>query len=328
MTPEYRRQPLVSIVIPTVNQIELVEKCVVSILKSKPSVLCNQEIIVVDDGSPPELQRDLRRRLRPYPVRLLLKEKNTGFAATVNMGAARSKGDYLCLVNSDVLFPQKYWLDPLLREARKPRTGVVGARLLYPDGRIQHGGVIYLPAQRTFDHEYRYRPGNYVPALRRGEALAVTGALMLVNKGLWERMGGMDERFFIALEDVDFSLRVWEEGWRVIYAGDVMAVHHEGLTRGRGPADKNPFWFAKERESIERFSRKWRGRFAPFRVTGGAGSRREDDGGRSLSRVQALRWQKIAAGRKRTVNSKYGVSRDESTLCQLGDTGVSGPLCL
>lgn len=297
MTPENRRQSLVSIIVPTVNQLELVEKCVVSILKSKPSVLYNQEIIVVDDGSPPELQRDLRHRLRPYPVRLLLREKNCGFAAAVNAGAAASRGDYLCLVNSDVFFPWQFWLDPMLREAGKPRVGVVGARLLYPDGRIQHGGVIYLPAQRTFDHEYRFRPGNYPPALRCGEALAVTGALMLVNKRLWERLGGMDERFFIALEDVDFSLRAWEEGWRVIYAGDAVAVHHEGYTRGRTPADKDPFWYRKEIESITRFSRKWRGRFTPLPVAGG-GRIAGKNGAESISRLQALRWQKIA-GRKK-----------------------------
>lgn len=297
MTLENRRQPLVSIVIPTVNQLDLVEKCVVSILKSGPSALYSREIIIVDDGSPRKLQENLRRRLRSYPVRLLLKEKNSGFAATVNAGAAGSRGDYLCLVNSDVFFPRKYWLDPMMREARKARVGVVGARLLYPDGRIQHGGVFYLPAHRTFDHEYRYRPGNYPPAFRRGEALAVTGALMLVNKRLWERMGGMDERFFIALEDVDFSLRVWEEGWRVIYAGDAVAVHHEGLTRGRGPADKNPFWLAKEMASIERFSRKWLGRFSPLRVAGGSRSKGEGVG-ESLSRAQALRWRKIAGRRK------------------------------
>jgi len=305
VTPENRRQPLVSIIIPTVNQLELVEKCVVSIIKSEPSALYNREIIVVDDGSPPGLQEKLRRRLRPYPVRLLIKEKNTGFAATVNAGAAGSKGDYLCLVNSDVFFPWKYWLDPMMREVRKPRVGVVGARLLYPDGRIQHGGVIYLPAQKTFDHEYRFRPGNYLPALRRGEALAVTGALMLVDKCLWERMGGMDERFFIALEDVDFSLRVWEEGWRVFYTGDTVAVHHEGYTRGRSPADKDPFWYRKEMESIARFSRKWRGRFAPFQVAGGGRSTGKDEE-KSVSRIQALRWQKIAARRKKQQTAGTG----------------------
>ena len=305
MRPENRRQPLVSIIIPTVNQLELVEKCVVSVLESVPPALYNREIIVVDDGSPPGLQEKLRRRLHPYPVRLFLKEKNTGFAATVNTGAAGSKGDYLCLVNSDVFFPWKNWLDPMLREARRSRVGVVGARLLYPDGRIQHGGVIYLPARRVFDHEYRFRPGNYPPALRRGEALAVTGALMLVNKGLWERMGGMDERFFIALEDVDFSLRVWEEGWRVIYAGDAVAVHHEGYTRGRNPADKDPFWYRKEVESIAKFSRKWRGRFAPLQVAGGARSTGKD-GEESVSRIQALRWQKIAARRKKQQTAGTG----------------------
>ena len=89
------------------------------------------------------------------------------------------------------------------------------------------------------------------------EALAVTGALMLVENRLWQELGGMDENFFIALEDVDFSLRAWEKGRRVIYQGASVAVHHEGLTRGNTPANKDPFWFAQELRGLEYFFGKW-----------------------------------------------------------------------
>ncbi len=314
---------MVSIIIPTVNQVELVEKCLVSLLKSGPSAVYPWELIVVDDGSPPGLQKELRHLLRPYPVNLLLKEKNTGFATTVNRGAAVARGQFLCLVNNDVFFEQRNWLDQMMKEALKPRVGVVGSRLLYPDGRIQHGGIFYLPSHRLFDHEYRYRPGNYPPALMRREVLGVTGALMLVNKGLWDKLGGMDERFFVALEDVDFSLRTWEKGWRVVYTGSAYAVHYEGYTRGRGWADKNPFWLAKEMESMERFFQKWSGRLSLLRTAG----RNKSE---SISRVQALRWQRIVFGRKKSfvTRTEKGWSTDESTLCQLRNTGISRTLRL
>lgn|GEM_PF-1018447 len=318
---ENRRQPVVSIIIPTVNQVELVEKCIVSLLKSGPSAVYPWEMIVVDDGSPRRLQDDLRDLLRPYPVRLLAKEKNTGFAATVNAGAAAGRGNFLCLVNNDVFFSQKNWLDYMMREVLKSRVGVVGSRLLYPDGRIQHGGIFYLPAQRIFDHEYRYRPGNHPPALRCREVLGVTGALMLVNRVLWEKLGGMDERFFIALEDVDFSLRTWERGWRVVYTGSAFAVHYEGYTRGRGFTDKNPFWLAKEMKSMERFFQKWLGRLSLLRVAGG--NRNE-----SISRAQAFRWRRIIARRKKSsaIRTQKGWSADESALCQFRNTGISRAL--
>ncbi len=247
------------------------------------------EYLVVDDGSSPQLQKKLGNALRPFGARLLCQPKNTGFARAVNRGAAACRGRYLCLVNNDLVFPKKDWLGAMLAAMEKTGAGVVGARLLYPDGRLQHAGIIYLPCLRRFDHEYRYRPGNYPPALGVTEVLGVTGALMLVERGLWNKLSGMDEKFFLSWEDVDFSLRTWAAGRRVIYTGQAFAVHPEGFTRADKKAAARVFWAQKAKESKERFWRKWHREFS---VSGwpdpaGAGAKT------GISRLQAAHWRKV-----------------------------------
>lgn len=246
------------------------------------------EFVVVDDGSTPLLQKKLGEALRPFGARLLCRPKNTGFARAVNRGAAACSGRYLCLVNNDLVFPKKDWLGAMLGAMEKPRVGVVGARLLYPNGCLQHAGIIYQPRLRRFDHEYRYRPGNYPPALDVTEVLGVTGALMLVERGLWNKLCGMDEKFFLSWEDVDFSLRTWAAGRRVIYTGQAFAVHPEGFTRADKKAAARVFWAKKAKESKERFWQKWRREFS---VSGwpdpGAGAKTR------ISRLQAAHWLKV-----------------------------------
>lgn len=279
----------VSLIIPTVNQVEPVKKCLDSLYGTLATFKDSFEVIIVDDGSSRELQKQLKEALSPYPVSLITKRENEGFSRTVNIGGAAGRGDYLCLVNNDIVFFQRNWLDLMLKEVKKPGVGVVGARLLYPDGRIQHGGIYYLPKSRSFDHEYRYKPGNYPPALKSREVLGVTGALMLIDRLLWKKLGGMDEQYFIALEDVDFSLRTWAEGRKVVYAGEVVAFHHEGLTRGNNFSNKNPFWLEKEMEGMKKFFRKWQGKLSSLSIMERTGSRSEN---LSLSQWQAKQWEK------------------------------------
>ncbi|HHU82328.1 MAG TPA: glycosyltransferase family 2 protein [Firmicutes bacterium] len=284
-------KPLVSFVIPTINQVDLVVKCLSSLGAGLSLPVHAFEYVVVDDGSPPPLQEKLAKALRPFNGRLLRWKKNTGFAHAVNSGAAVARGRYLCLVNNDLVFPRKPWLAAMLKEIEKPGAGVVGARLLYPSGRLQHAGIVYLPRARRFDHEYRHRPGNYPPALETTEVLGVTGALMLVEKGFWNKLGGMDEQFFLSWEDVDFSLRTWAAGRRVLYTGQAYAVHPEGSTRANRKAASWAFWHKMDRETKARFWRKWGGRFFT------AGWPDPETGGKPrFSRLQADYWCKVLRG--------------------------------
>ena len=285
-------KPLVSFVIPTINQVDLVVKCLTSLTAGLSLPAQAIENVVVDDGSPPPLQEEQATALRPFNGRLLRQKKNTGFAHAVNSGAAVARGQYLCLVNNDLVFPRKPWLAAMLREIEKPGVGVVGARLLYPSGRLQHASVVYLPRTRRFDHEYRHRPGNYPPALETTEVLGVTGALMLVEKGFWDKLGGMDEQFFLSWEDVDFSLRAWAAGRRVLYTGQAYAVHPEGTTRANRKAASWAFWHKMDRETKARFWRKW-GRFFT------SGWPAPEAGGKlRFSRLQSAHWCKVLRKKK------------------------------
>jgi GT2 family glycosyltransferase len=251
------KSELVSVVIPTIHQTNMVEECVQSLRGHTDWE--NFEVIIVDDGSNTSTQTSLQQIATRNECRLILKPTNTGFASAVNTGVRESKGRYICLVNNDVTFIESDWLRNLVRTIMQSNCGVAGARLLYPDGRIQHGGVYYMAQSHVFDHRYRYLPANYGPALATQEVLAVTGALMLIRQEVWHQMEGMSEEFFIALEDVDFCLRVHKRGWRVMYCGKAAAIHAEGATRGTTPQNKDPEWYKLELEGYAQFRRKWFG---------------------------------------------------------------------
>lgn len=245
----------VSVIIPTIRQFRLVEECLESLKRytNWPRL----QIIVVDDGSSRLIQERLKGVVSRYGGKLITKSRNTGFASTVNQGALEASGDYLVLANNDIRFSHSDWLIRMVQAAEEPGVGVVGARLLYPDGRIQHAGVQYVPGIQNFAHIYRHRAGDLPQAAVDRDELAVTGALMLVSKEVWLQLGGMSEEFFIAMEDVDFCLRAREKGWRVRYCGRAVAYHMEGRTRGTTPENKEPHWYMRELEGLARFRKKW-----------------------------------------------------------------------
>ena len=290
---------IVSVVIPTVNQVDLVKQCLNSFFESDPSAVYPYEVIVVDDGSSPEIQQQLRKAMTAFPVRLIIQPQNSGFSKTVNRGAASSTGKYICLLNNDVTLIQKNWLDIMMRDTHRVKAGVIGPRLLYPNGTIQHGGIIYVPELGGFDHEYRHQPGNFPPALQTREVLGVTGALMLINRTLWNLLGGMNERFFVGMEDIDFSLRTWEQGWRIYFTGAAVAVHPEGFTRG-----KNPYWRSKGLESGQVFAQIWNRKLLALRKNSRPATRQNKL--ISISEAQAVQWRKIVSRKTHFVSNSAG----------------------
>jgi GT2 family glycosyltransferase/glycosyltransferase involved in cell wall biosynthesis len=221
----------VDIVIPSYRDAEHVATLVRSIGKTVRKGMAR--VIVSDDCSGEEHLRALRA-IDGIDV-LVTSERNSGFAANANRGIAASDGEHdIVVLNSDVeALPS--WLDALQYGAygHEGGAGIVGGQLQYPDGRIQFGGTVRNRDQpQWFDHRYRFKPHGWGPAEAPSPALAVTGACMYVRRETIERIGAFDERYAMAYEDVDWCLRAWQAGIRVLYFPSAQLVHHESLTRG------------------------------------------------------------------------------------------------
>jgi GT2 family glycosyltransferase len=207
------------------------------------------QIVVADDGSGPEHVVALRR-IRGIEV--VEGPQNAGFAANVNRGIhAADGGRDVVVLNSDML-ARRGWL-PCLQYAAyaDENVGIVGAKLLYGDGRIQFGGTVRNPeAPEWFDHRFRFKPPGHGPANVTGPVLAVTGACMYIKRDVIDRIGPLDEDYPMAYEDVDFCLRAWQAGYRVVYAPNAELIHLESMTRGTEVGER-------ERASQRHFWRRW-----------------------------------------------------------------------
>jgi GT2 family glycosyltransferase/glycosyltransferase involved in cell wall biosynthesis len=224
----------VDIVIPSYRDSELVAILVASIRKTVPRGMAR--VIVAE----------LRRIVG---IEVVEGDENRGFSANVNRGlrATDSARDVVVL-NSDTE-ARRGWLACLQYAASQEEdVGIVGAQLLYPDGRIQFGGTVRnRDAPEWFDHRYRFKPEDWGPAGRAGPVLAVTGACMYVRREVIERVGLLDEAYPMAFEDVDWCLRAWQASFRVLYFPAALLVHHESVTRGtevgeRERASQRLFW--------------------------------------------------------------------------------------
>jgi GT2 family glycosyltransferase len=249
----------VDIVIPSYRDATRVRALVRSIRRTVPAGMAR--VIVADDSSGPEHVAALERM---KGVDLVIgSERNRGFAANVNRGLRATEPERdVVVLNSDVkALPG--WLQALQYAARDDAgIGIVGAQLLYPDGRIQFGGTVRnRDAPEWFDHRYRFKPGDWGPAAQRSFALAVTGACMYVRREVIERVGLLDERYEMAYEDVDWCLRAWQAGYGVLYFPIARLIHHESLTRGRQMGER-------ERASQRLFWERWSDFFDAREVRG------------------------------------------------------------
>ena len=247
-----RNKRPVTIVMPTYGDPEVTIKAVGRLKRTTSSRWAR--IVVVDDASPGEHQDELRRSLDG--VELVLGEHNAGYAASVNRGIEKAReGDDIVVINSDVL-ARRHWLQLLQWAAYTYyRVGIVGPRLLYPDGRIQSAGSYRnVGAPEWFDHRYRFTPSRFGPAIVEGDAVAVTGACMYVRRETLDLIGPMDEGYGMGYEDVDWCLRAWEHDLRVFYEPGSVLTHLESVTRGTDVGER-------ERASQQRFWARWGPRF-------------------------------------------------------------------
>jgi GT2 family glycosyltransferase len=227
----------VAVVIPTLGQARVVASAVQSVLgtTSRERV----RIIVADDGSEPDDVEALRRLEH---VDLVLGEETVGFAGNVNRGLDATRPDEdVVLLNSDVV-AHPGWLEVLQHTAYAaagPDVGITGGKLFYPDETIQFGGTIRNPAHpQWFDHRFRFRPADFPPSDVMQPSLAITGACLYITRETLDRIGPMEPAYGMAFEDVDWCLRAWEAGKRVVYAPAATLTHHESKTRGTRQGDR------------------------------------------------------------------------------------------
>ena len=184
--------------------------------------------------------------------RLIRFDTHQRFANANNVGFARYPNPFCLLLNNDVLLDELSVRHMLRLLVETPSAGICGSRLLFPDGSIQHCGVVLGEGKVGPYHVKRRCPAHLVPRADV-EYQAVTGACMLVRGELWEELNGLCEDYEFGLEDIDFCLRARAKGWRVFCSNTTDSLHFEASTPGRSSLD---------RPSRELFMRRWQGRYA------------------------------------------------------------------
>ena len=229
VTPKLVRFPKVSIVIPTKDRPDLLGPCLDSVLGSRYPDL---EIVVVDTGTTDAGALEI---LRSRPVRVVPFTSGFNFSAASNAGAAGATGEVLVFLNNDTTLISPDWLEHLVFHLLAADVGAVGQLLLYPDGSVQHAGVV-LGARGTADHVMRRFPADadgYAGSLScPREVSAVTGACLAIRRDAFVRVGGWNELYATHYQDVDLCLRLRRAGLRIIFTPDARLTHHESPSRG------------------------------------------------------------------------------------------------
>ena len=217
----------VTVVIPVHGRWPLTRRCLDALLAAELPE--GTRVLVVDDASPDETAA----RLAGYPgVRVVSHDRQTGFGTACNDGVAAAETPWVCLLNNDTE-PAPGWLAALMGDAAAhPGTAAVGARLLYPDGTVQHAGVV-IGRDLQPHHAYAGFPGDHPAVVRSRDLQVVTAACVLLQRQSFLDAGGFDPGFRNGHEDVDLCLRLRAAGCRVRYCADAVVVHLESATRGR-----------------------------------------------------------------------------------------------
>ncbi|RQZ13118.1 glycosyltransferase [Burkholderia sp. Bp9031] len=258
--PIVEPQPLVSLLIPTRDYRKVTEVAVRSILEK--TSYSNYEIIIIDNESvePETLQffEDIQKessRVKvvryPYPF---------NYSAINNFGAMHASGQIFGLVNNDVEVISPDWLTEMVRHAMRSEIGCVGAKLFFSNGTVQHAGVI-LGIGGVAGHSHKYYPGDHAGYFGRLSLVqnfsAVTAACLLIRREIFETVGGLNETdLTVAFNDVDFCLRVREQGYRNIWSPYAALFHHESISRGK---EDRPEKVARFNSEVQYMKERWGG---------------------------------------------------------------------
>ena len=235
----------ISIIIPTRNRVDLLSRCIDSLVRVTDYE--PYEIVIVDNGSddPATLRwlADCRHKVVRY-------NQPFNYSAINNFGVAHSEGPWLLLLNNDTEILHPEWLSEMAQYIQDPGVGAVGAKLLFPDKTIQHAGVtlgicglaahtgLGLPGDSRLHHGVFQHVRN---------VSAVTAACLLTKRSLWDRFGGLDEEnLAISFNDTYFCLQLRAAGYRLVYTPHAVLIHHESASRSRSDRPAEVAWFRQK----------------------------------------------------------------------------------
>ena len=239
--------PFVSIIIPNKDHMTTLKTCVDSVLER--STYSNYEIVIVENNSENEetfayyreLEKHVKIRVLYYP------EKGFNYSKLINFGVRNCTSDYIVQLNNDTEVITPNWLELMLGFAQRPDVGAVGVKLLFPDGSIQHAGVV-----ASSDGFFHLLSGCHIV-----NYTAVTGACVMSRMKLYDIIGYMDDAFPVNFGDVDFCFKLRAKGFLIVYNPLVALYHHESLTRGQSETPEKQELSIKDRDVFfERWSDK------------------------------------------------------------------------
>jgi len=254
VSPQWTKQPSVDLIIPTRDGLDVLKPCITSILDK--TTYSNFHIILVDNGSEKpetleyfdEIQSDDRVSIVQYPGEF-------NYSAINNFAVAHGKSDYVGLINNDIEVIDAHWLTQMMAWASQENTGIVGAKLLFSNGKIQHAGVI-IGMGNAAGHIHRLEegdaPGYQMRCLATQNMMAVTAACLITPRTLYEELGGLNETDFkVAYNDIDYCLRVEALKRDIIWTPEARLFHHESVTRGDDMSDQHIERYFSELETLQ-----------------------------------------------------------------------------
>lgn len=232
---EIEENPKVSIIILNKDHKDLLKRCVDSVLTK--SNYGNYEIVICENGSTDKDIFEYYDSLKLDPKVRIVNWNEGGefnYPRLNNFGAKNANGDYILLLNNDTEVITEGWLEELLGLAQRQDTGVVGCMLRYPDDTIQHAGIFLSGGQSMHDglFESSLAPGYRGINRCVTDVSAVTGACMMIRRDVWDKLGGLNEDYAVAYNDIDLCLRAREAGYRILYTPYAALYHYEGRSRG------------------------------------------------------------------------------------------------
>lgn len=259
VTYEVVGDPLISILIPNKDSVKVLKRCIDSV--EELTSYRNFEIIIIENNSvEEETFAYYEQAVAQYDnIRVVTWQGEFNYSAINNFGARDARGDFILLLNNDVEVIEPKWLESMLSICQRPEVGVVGAKLLYPDDTVQHAGVIMVKCQSIAEeaspgHAFwnldRDDPGYMRRASLVQDLSAVTGACLMTKRSVFDELGGLNEEFVVAFNDVDYCLRVRELDKLVVYTPDALLYHHESFSRGSDAVGKNMMRFIGEQGKL------------------------------------------------------------------------------